>query len=121
MALQQLEDTLQSGWSLPADEAHRLAHLSNGRPGYALRLHQDPALLDQRQQWIEEMLQLLSSNRRQRFTYAAQFASKAKKTIEKPEQRDIFQTWLTLWRDNHAVPPPALTCRWSTWNTPLRY
>ncbi len=45
------------------------------------------------------MLQLLSSNRRQRFTYAAQFASKAKKTIEKPEQRDIFQTWLTLWRD----------------------
>ena len=99
MALQQLEDTLQSGWSLPADEAHRLAHLSNGRPGYALRLHQDPALLDQRQQWIEEMLQLLSSNRRQRFTYAAQFASKAKKTIEKPEQRDIFQTWLTLWRD----------------------
>jgi DNA polymerase-3 subunit delta' len=99
MALQQLEDTLQSGWSLPADEARHLAHLSNGRTGYALRLHQDPALLAQRQGWIEEMLQLLSSNRRQRFTYAAQFASKAKKTIEKPEQREIFQAWLTLWRD----------------------
>ncbi|MDX9864223.1 MAG: DNA polymerase III subunit [Anaerolineaceae bacterium] len=99
MAMQQLEETLQSGWSLPADEARHLAHLSGGRTGYALRLHQEPALLDQRRQWSEEMLQLLTSNRRQRFTYAAQFASKAKKTIEKPEQRDIFHTWLTLWRD----------------------
>ncbi len=99
MALQQLEDSLQSSWSLPADEARHLAHLSGGRPGYALRLHEDPDLLAQRRQSIEEMLQLLSSNRRQRFTYAAQFSGKAKKTIEKTGQREIFQTWLTLWRD----------------------
>ena len=101
MALQQLEDSLQSDWSLPADEARSLSHISGGRPGYALRLHQDADLLAQRRQWIGEMLQLLSSNRRQRFTYAMQFSAKAKKKkqIEKPEQRRLFQTWLSLWRD----------------------
>jgi DNA polymerase III subunit delta' len=100
MALDALEASLQADFSLPAGEAHHLAHLSGGRPGYALRLHEDPKLLKQRQQWIEEMLQLLSSNRRQRFTYAAQFSPKAKKKqIEKTEQRRLFQTWLGLWRD----------------------
>lgn len=100
IALDKLEEILQSNWSLPADEARTLAHLSGGRLGYALRLHEDRALLDQRRQWIDEMLQLLDSNRRQRFSYAFQFSSKAKKKqIEKPEQRHIFQIWLTLWRD----------------------
>jgi len=46
------------------------------------------------------MLTLLGSNRRERFTYAYLFSPKAKKKqIEKPEQRRIFQTWLSLWRD----------------------
>jgi DNA polymerase-3 subunit delta' len=99
MALEHLEETLQSGWSLPADEARSLAHLSGGRLGFALQLHQDPDFLEKRRQWAQEMLHLLTASRRQRFTYAAQFTGKAKKTVEKPEQRMIFQTWLTLWRD----------------------
>lgn len=99
MPVQHLQETLQTRWSVPPEKARHLAHLSSGRLGYALRLHEDQDLLEQRHQWLAEMLQLLGSNRRQRFTYAAQFSGKAKKTIEKAEQRKIFQTWLTLWRD----------------------
>ena len=99
LAVPRLQQTLQTGWSLPEDDARSLAHLSGGRLGRALRLHQNQNLREQRLQWTAEMLQLLGSNRRQRFTYAAQFAAKAKKTIEKPEQRHIFEAWLSLWRD----------------------
>jgi len=33
---------LQTRWGLPPDEARLLAHLSGGRPGYALHLHRTP-------------------------------------------------------------------------------
>lgn len=99
MALQHLEETLQTRHSLPPEQAHMLAHLAGGRMGYALQMHRQPEVLAQRRAWVEEMLQLLGENRRQRFTYAAQFAPKARKTIEKMEHRLILQTWLTVWRD----------------------
>ena len=39
---------LESQWGLEPERARLLAHISAGRPGYALRLSQDAALLEQR-------------------------------------------------------------------------
>jgi DNA polymerase-3 subunit delta' len=84
---------LQTRWGLPSEEAHLLAHISGGRPGYALRLSQNPEILDQRRSQIDDLLRLLGASRVERFAYAEQIS----------KDRDILQytlqTWLGFWRD----------------------
>lgn len=76
-----------------AMDARLLAHLSGGRLGYALRLKDDPNRLDQRRAFIDDLIHMLSANRRERFTYA--------ETIyrEKEVLREAYQIWLSFWRD----------------------
>jgi DNA polymerase-3 subunit delta' len=91
-----LEDTsqgLQEVKHLPAETANKLAHISAGRPGYALRLYAQPHLLEQRSAYIEEQLQLLSSSLRQRFAFVAE------RMNARDELRHELQVWITLWRD----------------------
>ncbi|MEJ5201447.1 MAG: DNA polymerase III subunit delta', partial [Anaerolineales bacterium] len=38
LAIEQLAEALQTDWEISNDEARKLAHLANGRPGYALFL-----------------------------------------------------------------------------------
>jgi DNA polymerase-3 subunit delta' len=93
-----LEDTsqgLQNRKGMPAKTADKLAHISGGRPGYALRLYSQPQLLEQRQAFIEEQFQLLSSSRRERFAFAAERVI----NTSKEELRSELLVWLTLWRD----------------------
>jgi DNA polymerase-3 subunit delta' len=80
-----------SGVSL--EQAEKLAHISGGRPGYAIRLYEHPMLLEQRQAWIEELFRLLASSRGERFAFA-------KESVDnKEELRSELQVWLTFWRD----------------------
>jgi DNA polymerase-3 subunit delta' len=84
---------LQNVSGIPQEQAEKLAHLSGGRPGYAIRLYEQPSLLEQRQSWLEELIQLLASPRRERFAFA-------KGSIEhKEELRSELNVWLTFWRD----------------------
>ena len=46
---------------MPAENADVLAHISGGRPGYAVRLFEQPRLLEQRQAWLDELIDLLAS------------------------------------------------------------
>jgi DNA polymerase-3 subunit delta' len=78
---------------IPAEQADRLAHLSGGRPGYAIRLYEQPLLLEQRVSWIEELFQILSSSRGERFALAMEM-SKDSESV-----RSKLQVWLSLWRD----------------------
>ncbi len=78
---------------LASGEASLLAHLSGGRLGEALRLHEDPALLDRRAGLVEDLFMLLASSRRRRFSYAEGLAK------EKDGLRSALLTWLSLWRD----------------------
>ena len=80
---------------VPAEIAEVLAHISGGRPGYAVRLFEQPRLLEQRQAWLEELVELLASSRGERFAYA--FARVAPE--DKEELRNELQVWLTFWRD----------------------
>jgi DNA polymerase III subunit delta' len=84
---------LQERWEIPRDQALLLAHLSGGRPGYALRLHQSPEMLDARRLRLEDHLRLLASSRAKRFEYAEKLAK------DKEGLLDTLQTWSSLWRD----------------------
>ena len=89
--------------------AHLLAHISGGRPGYALRLMQDQEALDFRAQRLEDLQRLLQSTRRRRFAYAEKLADR--KNEAKERLRETLLLWLSFWRD-------VLLCRVGT-ETPL--
>lgn len=78
---------------LESDTAALLAQISGGRPGYALRLHDNPELQEQRTTWLDEHADLLRLNRAGRFDYAENLAK------DRDLLRSAITTWLTLWRD----------------------
>ncbi len=78
---------------IPMDKADQLAHISGGRPGYAIRLNTQPQLLEQRRAFIEELVQLLSSSRRDRLAFAVT------RLNNKDELRSELQVWSSFWRD----------------------
>ena len=84
---------LQAIRGVPRDISERLAHISDGRPGYAIRLFEQPRLLEQRQSWLDELIQLLAASRRERFAFVKGFVD------DKEGLRDVLQVWLTFWRD----------------------
>ncbi len=93
LSIEQTQNGLVEQFQLPANEAQLLAHISGGRPGYAVRHHQAPDLLDLRTNSIEELFQLLAANRVERFNYAENLAK------DKDRGRDILQIWASVWRD----------------------
>ncbi|MBN2147108.1 MAG: hypothetical protein JW726_06950 [Anaerolineales bacterium] len=86
-------DGLQSLWGLDADMARLLAHVSGGRPGYALQLHRHAELMEQRQVWLDDLVSLLSAARVERFAYARKLAE------QKEDLRQVLFVWLSFWRD----------------------
>jgi DNA polymerase-3 subunit delta' len=93
LPMEVVDQGLQNLWGLPAEKARLLAHLSGGRPGYALRLHQDPQQLEQRNVWLEKQHDLLSQNRGERFEYAETLAK------DKDLLRGALLVWSSFWRD----------------------
>jgi DNA polymerase III subunit delta' len=80
--------------------AELMAHISGGRPGYALRLMQDKGLLTFRAGRLEDLQELLASTRRGRFAYAEKLTDRKKKDAEAEERfRDTLLIWLSFWRD----------------------
>jgi DNA polymerase-3 subunit delta' len=77
--------------------ARLLAHISGGRPGYALRLMQDKEMLEFRTKRLENLQYLLKSNRRDRFAYAGKLTDR--KSESKERLRDTLLVWLSFWRD----------------------
>jgi DNA polymerase-3 subunit delta' len=84
---------LESRWKIQEDEARNLAQLCSGRPGYALKLHQEPALLSRRRSWLEDQQRLLSANLIDRFAYAERVAK------DKDKTRATLLLWQSFWRD----------------------
>lgn len=91
--LEVIKGSLQTRLGVSEDRADLLAHLSGGRPGYAIRLHEDPEQLENRKKWLDEHYELLSSGRLTRFAYAYAI-SNSKENI-----RDFLNILLSLWRD----------------------
>jgi len=70
-----------------------LAHLSGGRPGYALHLMENPGALDFRRQRLDDLEHLLGAGRGERFAYAESLAR------DKEAFRSVLLLWLAYWRD----------------------
>ena len=85
-----------------ADEAtsRLLAHVSGGRPGYALRLMQEKDTLKLRTERLDDLQSLLKSSRRERFSYAEKLTDRRKKDSGAEERfRETLLVWLSYWRD----------------------
>ena len=95
MSLDRLAEELgkQHENQLPAEQARLLAHLSGGRLGYALRLKDQAEKMEQRNSVLSDLLNLLSANRRERFSYA-ESAAKDREAL-----RETYGIWLSFWRD----------------------
>ncbi len=93
LSLEQTRRGLQERWDVPPDKAQLLAHVSGGKPGYALRLYQEPERLEQRQLWLSEHMRLLAASRVERFAFAETLSK------DRDALRGALYAWLSLWRD----------------------
>jgi DNA polymerase-3 subunit delta' len=88
-----IEQSLTTRWHVPDDEAHLLAHLSDGRLGWAVQAARDPAVLNGRAEHLNWLDEAIKGSRVTRFALADKLANK-------PERLPaILQTWLSWWRD----------------------
>lgn len=89
-----VDNGLQKYWGLSAEQARLLAHISAGLPAAAVSMNEQPELLEQRSQWLEDFYLLLRASRVDKFAFAQR---------EMKENRETFpvelQTWISLWRD----------------------
>jgi DNA polymerase-3 subunit delta' len=74
--------------------AQFIARLSGGRPGWAFRVLQDETLMQERDQRLNDLKELLASNRTKRFAYAEMLARK-----DNDEIRETLNEWMLFWRD----------------------
>jgi DNA polymerase-3 subunit delta' len=79
--------------SIESGRARLIAHIAAGRPGYARRLAQDEALLQHREERLNDLLALLSASRVEKFKYAEQLSK------DKNIMRQALLFWLSYWRD----------------------
>ncbi len=99
LSIEETSRGLQQIRGVPGELADRLAHISGGRPGYAIRLFEHPELLEQRQTSLDELMQLLASSRGERFGFARVQTDAREKIDNKEELRVMLQVWTTFWRD----------------------
>ncbi len=104
--------TILQARGIPEEEALRLAHLSGGRLGYALRMQQDNTLILQIHEQVETALQLLAGKMRERIAFANRFRSSDTRSTA----RQTLQTWLLFWRDvllvTHQAEVPLIFLDW---------
>jgi DNA polymerase-3 subunit delta' len=113
LTIESVADGLQQRWGLPTDEARLLAHLSGGRPGIAMRLHEHPELLEQRQGWLNDLGSVLSGSRVTRFAHTKAAAE------DKEALRSCLQVWSTVWHDvvleASGSKSPQTNLDWIVW------
>jgi DNA polymerase-3 subunit delta' len=78
---------------LPSPQARLLARLSGGRIGWALSACQDETIVRQRQQVLDQLITMLSSDRVERLD----FASRVSRDLAAAAQQ--IELWATWWRD----------------------
>jgi DNA polymerase III subunit delta' len=97
--LDELADALVKKKGINTESAKLIAHISGGRPGYALRLTEDDSLLSARQDWLEDLLTLIGASKREKLAF---FESKSRghdRAEIKQCLREGLAHWLSLWRD----------------------
>lgn len=88
-----IEELLMARHGVAAAEANLLAHVAEGRLGWAIRAHHDRALLQERGAQLETLQKALESSLVGRFALAETLARKA------DALPPLLRTWLSWWRD----------------------
>lgn len=88
-----IEEVLTTRYHVKADEANLLAHLADGRIGWAINAHHNPAILQSRQTQLETLHKVLPETVVMRFSMAESLARKA------DALPPLLRTWLSWWRD----------------------
>ena len=78
---------------METNSARLIAHISGGRFGYALRLIEDEALMETREERLNDLQSLISASRVEKFAYADKLAR------DKETMREAVMIWLSYWRD----------------------
>jgi DNA polymerase-3 subunit delta' len=99
LPVEQIESALQ-GKSADPQQISLAAHLSGGRYGYAANLLDNPDLLEDREQRIEELHSLYGNSIRERFKYAEDLCARGK-DLDKTRGilRGVLVNWLNYMRD----------------------
>ena len=88
-----IEQSLATRWQVPAEKATLLAHLADGRLGWAVQAAQDDTILQTRAEHLAQLHNALENRRAWRFQLADKLA-------RKPEALPaLLKTWLSWWRD----------------------
>lgn len=93
LSYEQVHSALQNRWQVPPEQAEHLAHLADGRLGWAVNAAANPQPLQERENHIVALHTALQGNRVQRFTHADQL------TRDAEALPDLLRTWLSWWRD----------------------
>jgi DNA polymerase III subunit delta' len=95
LPLDSVREALIERWQVPAARAEWLAHLSGGRLGWAVRMHDDEAALEARAQRLDDLAHLLKASRVERMAYA----EKLSRDGSLDRIQDTLDLWLGFWRD----------------------
>jgi DNA polymerase-3 subunit delta' len=93
ISVDHLEAELKSRWNLDTKRASLFAHMANGRVGKAVQFTDQPEFLENRKALLDDLARLLTSSRRERFTYTETLAR------NRDGVRLALQTWFTYVRD----------------------
>ncbi len=88
----QVNEALIKTWGVETRQANMLAHLAGGRLGWAVTAANDPAILQDRARYLNDLVMLLKADRVARFNYA-------EIVTKKDNVREVLDLWRTWWRD----------------------
>lgn len=84
---------LQDNYGIPQERAERLARLSGGRIGWAIRSITEPEHLEEMETWLDQMVTLLYADLPTRFDTAQTLAE------DDAALQQLLAYWRTGWRD----------------------
>ena len=101
LSTRKIEGVLQARYNIDPGHARLLAHLSNGRLGWAIDAAKEQNLLDEREARLSQLKEVLGANRVGRFKIADKMARDPESLPE------ILQIWLGWWRDAALLKWPT--------------
>jgi len=106
MSITEETSVLVENQGVESERARLLAGLSHGCLGWALSISDDDSLLQQREQELNRLLHIVTTDHEERFAYAAQLA--ARFSQNRDAVYEILDLWIDYWRDLMLV---KLGCR----------
>jgi DNA polymerase-3 subunit delta' len=97
VALPLIEKELVARFNVEPEKAKLLSRLSTGSPGWAVTMSRDSQALQQRNDWLDEWLEIMEADLDTRFTFVTKLTERYTQNREILQQKlDLLRDW---WRD----------------------